>query len=268
MAVHDGMFHADDVFCVALMRKLAKVCDFELKVYRTRNPQLLQAVNLRADVGGRYDEMSLDFDHHQKDERMEQPEGIRHAAIGLMCHWCMDDAFYRVFKDKYILGLEHQDNTGKPHPKYSSIGFAIQPFLPAYGEEADLNEAFEKAVAVAEIIFERCLVTVEGIIKAEEELPEAIVESLCDGQILVLNKRLTLWPPFHKNLAFAIIPVGKRGYSFLSFNNHLLKPNLRGLKGEKIQEVTGYSGTFTHPDGFTGTMDTLEGVKEICLRSL
>ena len=267
VAVHDGLFHSDDVFCVALLRKLAKECCFELKLYRTREPQILSAVDMRVDVGGRYFEESLDFDHHQKDDALMQTEGVKHAAIGLLCKWCMTPEFYQIFKEQYLLGLEYQDNNGKSHPKYSSIGFWVQPMLPAFGEELNINEAFEDTVKIAEVILERCLKTVEGLLKAEEELPNLINESIAGGKILILKKRVPILQQLHPELAFTILCMDT-GYSFLGVNGHLLPPHLRGLRGEQIAQKCGYEGVFTHPGGFTGTMCTLEGAKEICVRSL
>ena len=267
VAVHDGLFHSDDVFCVALLRRLAKECGFELKLYRTRDPKILSAIDMRVDVGGRYSEETWDFDHHQKDEALMQPEGVKHAAIGLLCKWCMTPEFYQIFKAQYLLGLEYQDNNGKSHPMYSSIGFWVQPMLPAFGEECDVNEAFENAVKIAEVILERALKTVEGLLKAEEELPNLINESIAGGKILVLKKRVPILQQLHPELAFTILQVDA-GYSFLGVNGHLLPPHLRGLRGEQIGRKCGYEGVFTHPGGFTGTMCSLEGAKEICVRSL
>jgi len=267
VAVHDGVVHADDVFCTALLRRLAKECGFELKLYRTREPKILKAVDMRVDVGGRYSVATLDFDHHQKDEALMQPEGIKHAAIGLLCKWCMVPEFYQIFKEQYLLGLEYQDNNGKSHPKYSSVGFFVQPMMPAYGEDLDINEAFEIAVGIAETILDRCIKTVEGLLKAEEELPTLIEESIAGGQIIILKKRVPIMQQRHPTLAFSILRLDS-GYSFLGYNGHLLLPHLRGLRGEQIERKCGYSGVYTHPGGFTGTMDTLEGAKEICVRSL
>ena len=267
VAIHDGCFHSDDIFCVALLRRLSTECGFKLELYRTREPQILANVDMRVDVGGCYSERSWDFDHHQKDDSLMQPEGIKHASIGLLSKWCMTPLFYQMFKEKYLLGLEHQDNTGKTHPKYSSIGFFVQPMLPAHKEELDINEAFEQTVEIAEIILNRCFKVVEGLMKAEEEFPSMIEESIADGKILVLKNRVSFMPQLHPELAFTIIKVDK-GYSFVGVNDHYLKPHLRGLKAEQIEQACGYTGLFTHPSGFTGTMHTLQGAKEICVQSL
>ena len=126
VAVHAGNFHADDVFSVALLKKLCNTCDIELKVIRTRDYKKLQKADMRVDVGGRHNPTTLDFDHHQEnDTSLDQPENIKHAAIGLLAQWCLEEDSLKIFRYKYVLGLEYQDNMGTPHEKYPSIGFCI-----------------------------------------------------------------------------------------------------------------------------------------------
>ena len=62
IVVHDGVFHADDVYAVAL----AKL--FNLKgsdnIIRTRNVDVINHATYELDVGGFYDNQRC-FDHHQ-----------------------------------------------------------------------------------------------------------------------------------------------------------------------------------------------------------
>jgi uncharacterized UPF0160 family protein len=268
VAVHAGNFHADDVFSVALLKWLCTATDTELSVIRTRDYKELQSADMRVDVGGKHNPATWDFDHHQNnDASLDQPNGIKHAAIGLLCQWCMEEDFLQIFREKYLYGLEYQDNTGKSHEKYNSIGFFIQPFLPVYGQKENLNELFWQAVAVAEIVLARAINTTEGILKCEKDLPSATEEVLVDGKILVLTEAMPIQNWLHPEIAF-VIAKAKEGYSFLSFNGALVKENLRGLRGKAILNACGYAGTFIHKDGFTGAMATLEGAKAICLASL
>lgn len=69
VVVHDGPYHADDVFCVAMLR----VIDPGIKVKRTRASArfLEDPTILVADVGGDYNPLMRNFDHHQLIEQGE-----------------------------------------------------------------------------------------------------------------------------------------------------------------------------------------------------
>ena len=47
MAVHNGIFHADDVFGVALMQSIYN----DLEIIRTRDEELLKTCDIVSDVG-------------------------------------------------------------------------------------------------------------------------------------------------------------------------------------------------------------------------
>lgn len=267
VAVPDGLFHADAVFCVALLRYLSREYGFTLEVYRTKDPTLLSKVDMRIGVGGAYSEATLDFDHHGCASYLYHPEGVKRTAISLLCEWCMTPVFYLPFKEKYLLGLEYQDNNGHSHPKYPSMGTFVRVMLPAYEEDRNMDVAFDEAVLVAEVILKRCFKTVEGMLKAEEQFSFIVEESIADGQILVLRRRIPIISSLHPEVAFYILKTSER-YSVVALNDHVLKKSLRGLKGEQIKQATGHSGIFTHAGGLTACMNTLEGAKELCARSL
>ena len=268
IATHDGAFHADDVFSVALLKILASEAGAHMNVIRTRDKDVIKVMDIRIDVGGKWNEETLDFDHHQDDKRLMQPEGIKHATIGLLCRWCMEEDFLRVFKEKYLLGLEYQDNTGKPHPLYPSIGFAIQPFLPVYGQNEEYGDMFHEAVDIALPILERALMTTAGILRSEANLPESTLETLNEGKILVLKHKHPIMESLHPELCFTIVKDGDV-YAFRSYNGHLVKEDFRGIKNAyQVLRKTGHQSVFIHDNGFTGAMKTLEGAKAICQESL
>ena len=73
MAVHNGVFHADEVFGVALMETIEP----ELQVIRTRDEAVIAECDLVADVGGGK------YDHHQADKVLRE-DGIPYCAFGLL----------------------------------------------------------------------------------------------------------------------------------------------------------------------------------------
>ena len=60
VAVHDGIFHADEVFAVAGLSFLRP----NLEVIRTRDPKILKSCDLRVDVGDDYNPAKNTYDHH------------------------------------------------------------------------------------------------------------------------------------------------------------------------------------------------------------
>lgn len=73
MAVHNGIFHADDVFGVALMQSIYN----DLEIIRTRDEELLKTCDIVSDVGnGKYD-------HHHVD-KIRRENGIPYCGFGLL----------------------------------------------------------------------------------------------------------------------------------------------------------------------------------------
>lgn len=267
VAIHSFNFHADDIFSIALLKALAKVCNFKLNIIRTRDEDILKKVDMRVDVGKKYSEETLDFDHHQKDPSLMQKEGIKHSAFGLLCKWCMKEDFLQIYKRKYILGIEHQDNTGRMHEYYGSLGYFVHTFLPAYGEDVSTDKSFEDALVVAEIIFERSVRIIKGIFDAEKDLNTFIIEKLSHDRIIVLNRPIYILPELHPYWKFVISPHPSGGWSFTGMNGGLVSNDIRGLDFLGLKE-RGVKGKFIHIGGFTGILDELEDVKEICINSL
>lgn len=73
---HDTMFHADEVMAVAMLRHIG----YNLEVVRTRDPQILAAALADPevavlDVGGEYNPLMFNFDHHQ-DMSLQSAAGL------------------------------------------------------------------------------------------------------------------------------------------------------------------------------------------------
>lgn len=75
IAVHDGIFHADEIFAIALLSII-----FEIAIVRSRDPERLKTADMRVDVGGIYNPDTEDFDHHQAgfNERHKSPNSFKY----------------------------------------------------------------------------------------------------------------------------------------------------------------------------------------------
>jgi len=89
VCTHDGEFHADDVFGVAVFQLLAELESKPIEIRRSRKPLDLEWANVLIDVGGklvdpepfRNDQICLD--HHQPGGAGRRDTGIPYASFGL-----------------------------------------------------------------------------------------------------------------------------------------------------------------------------------------
>lgn len=98
VVTHDGVFHADDVLAVATL-KLALP---EVRVIRTRDPEIMKTADILVDIGGVYDPDNNRFDHHQSDRPIRE-NGIPYSSFGLV--WKK----YGVAAINFVLDTEHAE---------------------------------------------------------------------------------------------------------------------------------------------------------------
>lgn len=80
IATHNGSFHADDVFGVAVLRLLHP----QARLLRTRDAALIAAADFAVDVGGEWDAARGRFDHHQRGFAGARANGVVYASAGLV----------------------------------------------------------------------------------------------------------------------------------------------------------------------------------------
>ena len=81
IATHNGSFHADDVFAVAVLLFMYP----SSKVIRTRDQSIIDSADFVVDVGQIYDPSKSRFDHHQKGGAgIHEQTGFRKSSIGLI----------------------------------------------------------------------------------------------------------------------------------------------------------------------------------------
>ena len=134
---HGGIFHADETFCVALIRALNSTIKVE-RVFKA--PESTSEKEVIIDIGGGR------YDHHQEEVSC-RADGGKRAAVGLVWEevktllFKTEDGRDR-FERSYIIPVEIQDNGGEVNPLSLMIG-AMNPTwdeTPSKG-----GEYFEKA---------------------------------------------------------------------------------------------------------------------------
>ena len=241
IATHDGKFHADDVFGVALLTSLHP----DAEVVRTRDPERLAQADVVLDVGGVYDARTLRFDHHQKSSGA-RPSGILFSAFGLL--W-------------QHYGLEYCGGDARVHGK-------IDRRLVTAIDAVD-NGQFRVAVDLARTLLARLRQQYVSAFAAEDEFKE-LYAATPDKRFVVLEKFMphgsvaTAQP----ELLFTVFPgatgnwtiqtVRPEGSEFGSRKH--LPAAWRGLNDAELAAVTGVEdAVFCHKAGFIGAARSREG---------
>lgn len=153
---HNGTFHADDVFAVAMLR----VAGYRLTCWRTRGAEVIsQALanptSLVLDVGGEYNPSLANFDHHQ-DKNLPSAAGLLYAEIkDELCPPEVQPYFF-----PFIEAIDAMDtNRGNvyellaPLPKgLRNTASIIGGFNRDPADDAEQDQRFDQAVQFASMI--------------------------------------------------------------------------------------------------------------------
>ena len=272
---HGGIFHADEVMATVI---LAKVME-GLKVCRTfKVPEELSEDVVVYDIG--YGEL----DHHQKGGNGARENEVPYAACGLVwkkfgmqvvADTVNPEKVWGIIDRMLIQGIDATDNGTMPRVDYvtqtMTISAIISSFNPNWDSDADPDEAFIKAVALAEQVFDNCLERAKGLVKADFIVEQAIEKS--EGHIMILDQFVPWDNPLLNSqnakaadIQFVVFPSNRGGYNWQcvpdalgSFGQRKQVPeSWRGLRTEELQKETGVAtASFCHPAGFIGGADTL-----------
>jgi len=190
VAVHDGNFHSDDVFAIAVL----KLIHPKLKYIRSRDQEKLSKVDARIDVGFSYDPRKGNFDHHQKEGAGKRENNIPYAAIGLI--WkqfgkelVSQDWIFECIDKKLIQHLDAHDNGLKTFSVKDiepyKIDDAINALNPQWPDESNSNKSFKEAVKFAMLILKGEINKAEGMNKARNTVLKTIKESKSKDYIIL-----------------------------------------------------------------------------------
>lgn len=284
IATHNGKFHADDVFGVALLTSLHP----EAQVIRTRDQALLDSADIVLDVGGVYDVASQRFDHHQRSSGARE-NGILYSAFGLLWQhygpeYCNgDDAVWQKIDSRLVKAIDAVDNG---QDLFTVTDFRTAPldvsavlglFNPISDAE-NFDEQFTVAVELARTLLSRFKAKYEYTLAAEREFVAAY-EASEDRRFVVLDKFIphgavsTAQP----DLLFTVFPgatgnwtmqtVKPEGSQFGSRKE--LPLAWRGLNGEDLAAATGVEdAVFCHKAGFICAAESRAGVLSLLALAL
>ena len=280
VATHGGVFHADDVLAVAVLRVLYP----DATVVRTRDPAKLAAANVVVDVGGEYDPDRGRFDHHQKGRAGSRENGVLFSSFGLV---------WRHYASRVMISL------GVPEAHFSSVGLQVdtdlvQPvdaidngqnlyeggravfsgvstvslsavlsgFNPSWHvENKDFDAAFGRAVEFAQAILRNAVASALGDALAKAVVAKAI-DASDNGPVVVLGQFVP-WGDQIRDEApaalFCVFPSETGTWMVQAINakpgtfesRRLLPEAWAGLRDEAFSAAVDLpDGVFCHPGRF------------------
>lgn len=276
IAVHDGLFHLDELVAVSLLvlgtsepsdEGVTSVWD-DITVIRTRDFDQLFHATFLVDVGMEFNGMNK-FDHHQLD-CPTHTNGTPYAATGLVWESVVStiarendvsrDSLYKAM-ESFILAVDAND-TGKAEPDKRDIKLPnLAEMVKSFNSMK--NDGFEMCLHFIFNYVSTLLHNAIDKIKDETLIQEAI-ESSKDG-ILVLPKFCLGWKEavMDTDIKIALIDAGNGEWSITSA---LVEPGSQDCKcacPEALRTVKVLGGNeviFIHKSGFTGKVkaDSLE----------
>ncbi|MCI5050955.1 MAG: MYG1 family protein [Candidatus Pacebacteria bacterium] len=84
IVVHNGSFHADDIFACAVLGLYLEKQGLGYKIIRTRDEVIINKADYVVDVGGIDNPEDNRFDHHQPGGAGKRDNGIPYASFGLV----------------------------------------------------------------------------------------------------------------------------------------------------------------------------------------
>lgn len=291
---HDGDFHADEVFAIATLELVVERNGSELRLRRSRDPQLVAAADIRVDIGGEHDPARSSFDHHQSGGAGSRDNGIDYASFGLV--WkqfgpalCGDDGELCRRVDRSLVQWVDANDNGQSvaasklpdHATAIGLGGLIAAFNPRWNDAQQpeaFDERFAEAVAFARGIIERELGSALALLEARALVREAI-DSSADPRVIELDRKLPWREAVSEDAPSALFVIYPRASDWGlqavpvtagEFDNRLDLPAAwAGLADSELAAVTGVADAiFAHRARFFAAAGSREGVLELARLAL
>lgn len=295
IGTHNGVFHADDVFSCVILKGL-----YRGEISRTRDPEVLGKCAVVVDVGGEYDGHSR-FDHHQKGGASERANGVPYSGFGLVWKHLGDRWLRETYPmlagddedplwksvwgrvDRQLVqgidagdcGYELAEWKGDTRPM--SVSGLISGMNPNWNEKRDTDEAFARAMDVAEAILAMTLRNAIAWAEAEVIVEESLAEALeKKSKVMVLKNGGVPWMEhilnsthlYAQEILYVVFPTAEGNPNWMiqcvpdalgSFGKRKALPEAwAGLRGEELAKASDVqSAVFCHIGRFICGADTL-----------
>ena len=264
---HNGVFHADDVFAVALLKV---VCLGRQLVVRTRelpsSGGIANTVGIGdwvVDVGMVYDPDRGRFDHHQADAPVRE-NGIKYSAFGQIAEFFWGKEAWYSYLLPFIQGIDARDNGQQELAsslKLPDSGAWVGLFNPMYGTEESFDAQFDRAVEIASAILYRAVGTAQAAYSAESAVRRA-VEGAKSG-VCILDKAAP-WGEVVKQANADGLGIRRMVYP----NTTAGQWNVQQVPGsdrlpDEVEQVNGV--VFVHPGRFLAVFKSQDAAVEAAL---
>lgn len=270
VGTHDGVFHADDLLCVAMLMYVYGKSSVE--IIRSRDTDVLFKCDYVVDVGNK-DEITDEhvfLDHHQPDSQYYD-NGIKMAACGKLATYLFGDDkdFLNFLREDLLYPIEATDNG----QELSSFGLLPSKLYftsilnKTWNESQDKDyEYFLHALDIVYDIFVHEVKSIKSKIVAKDIFDEIYNKTDLSTGMLVMDEYIP-WKQFiqqkNKENAEQIrivvfratdgtwysqgVPENSDGISSLTNT----PPTWRGYRDEDLRKVCQIDDAiFCHPNGF------------------
>lgn len=296
LVTHNGSFHADDIFATAV---LSIMHDGNVKIIRTRDPEIFKKGDYVYDVGGENILEKNLFDHHQKDGAGKRDNGIPYAAFGLVWNAygekiCGSKKVAERIDIKIVQPIDANDNgvdIFKPVFKDISPYSVYSIFLsesPTWKEKnINIDKIFNKQVSRAIDLLKREIKIAKDDLEGEEIILKAYEESI-DKRIIVVDIDFPrylmqgvlcrfiepiyfVYPSFRFGIVVGWKTEAVKKSPETMESRKLFPVEWRGVmeSSGKLKEITGISGAaFCHQNGFFLTANSKESAIKLAEKAL
>ncbi|UOB74564.1 MYG1 family protein [Pseudoalteromonas sp. APM04] len=190
VVTHNGNFHADDVFSIAVLKHVYP----SFNLVRTRDKALMDSADIVIDVGGQYDPDAGRFDHHQRGGAGERENGIPYSSFGLV--WqkyglalCDNNQAVADRVDAGLVSTIDAIDCGHVEGVQQGISLSqtISMYNPTWEESPEFDKCFDEAVEFASRMLTRFIASASSSVNAKAIVAKAI-ESAEDPRVIVLEK--------------------------------------------------------------------------------
>lgn len=199
VVVHNGPFHADDVFAIATLQLRFGVGDLE--VVRSRDKEIIESADIAVDIGSVYNPEALRFDHHQEGSPVRD-NGVPYAAFGLVWKHYGEDITESIevvnkIEERLCQPIDAADNAVSLYDlnKYKVSPVEIQSVVFSFTPIEDLSDesldrAFMEAVDFARGYLER-YISKAKIKVIEKQKAIETYERAVDKKIIVSDEHIS-----------------------------------------------------------------------------
>lgn len=287
LVTHNGTFHADDIFAVAVFL-LANNVDNEWQVMRSRDEETIKKADAVIDVGGVYDIATLRFDHHQVGGAGVRQNGVPYASFGLVWNVfgdmiTLDKHTKDEIENKLVLSVDANDNGMKlsrnniPDVFAYEISTLVSDFNTTWKEKSKTEDDGEKIqydnfmylVGIATKLIQRLITKSKDKHEAKGFVIEAY-NNATDKRLVVLDKFYP-WQDVVMGLPeplFVVYPngdkwtlktVNKENGTFESRKD--LPESWAGKRDDELVAITGVAdASFCHNARFIATAKSKDGI--------